>query len=76
MCKVLVERPKDNVDFILYNHLFSRPDRDFTVDDIINEMRIYHLKLTKRDVQTEVNNMVRDGIVIRNVSSYTRVALA
>lgn len=76
MCKVIVKNPRDNVGFILYNHLYSREKGTFTIDEIINELKHYHLSLSEDDVQSELNNMVRDGIVIRNFGSYTRTATA
>lgn len=76
MCKVIVKKPEDNVEFIIYNHLYSRVNGTFTIDEIVNEMRNYHLSLSPDDVQSEINNMIRDGIIIRNFGSYTRVATA
>lgn len=52
MCKVLVKDPKKDVDFIIYNHLFSKdPSYTFTVGQLVLELRRYKLDISTEYVE-------------------------
>ncbi len=65
MCKVLVKKPIDNFDFILFNHLYSRKDISFTIPVLTGELLEYNLKVTDADVQKEINKYIKQGFVSR-----------
>ncbi len=75
MCKVIVENPSKNVGFIPYNHLDSRENGPFTIDELMAELNQYNIGISTRDIQPEIDYMVKSGMVIRGVETYRRVAM-
>ena len=75
MCKVIVVRPKEYDDFILYNHMYSRKAESFTINEIVEEMSGYQIHMSEKEVQSKVNDMVKEGMVIRNIGSYSRAVM-
>lgn len=75
MCKVIVEKPNSNVGFILYNHLFSREDEFFTLDELEHELKQYHVNVGKDVIRTEINSMISAGMVVQRVENYKRIAM-
>lgn len=74
MCKVLIKDNKSNkdVDFIIYNHLFSKDSSyRFTVDDLVKELRQYNLNLSTEYVEKEVNSFVKSGLLNQNFRCYS-----
>lgn len=71
MCKVVVNNSQENVEFIIYNHLFSKEDYCFTVTQLVEDLRQYNLNLSPEFVQTEVNFFVRSGLVNQNFRCYS-----
>lgn len=60
-----------NIDFIIYNHLFSKDTYRFTVNDLVEELHQYNLELSADFVQREIDTFVRSGLVNQNFRSYS-----
>ena len=45
MCKVVVNDANKNVEFIIYNHLFSKEKYEFTISELVEDLHQYHLYL-------------------------------
>ena len=72
MCKVLVKDSKKDVDFIIYNHLFSKDSSyRFTVRQLVAELRQYNLDVSSEYVEKEVSSFVRSGLVNQNFRCYS-----
>lgn len=72
MCKVLVKDSKKDVDFIIYNHLFSKDSSyRFTVGQLVVELRQYNLEISSEYVEKEVNSFVRSGLINQNFRCYS-----
>ena len=65
MCKVVVNDANKNVEFIIYNHLFSKEKYEFTISELV-----YHLDLTQEFVQSEVNDFIQSGLIVQNIRNY------
>ena len=76
MCKVIVKEPEKNIQFIIYNHLYSRNGTSFTVDELKKELnQQYHLEIEEPVLNIEIGDMIRNGIVTRGVNCYKRAAV-
>lgn len=71
MCKVIVKDSVQNVDFIIYNHLFSKDTYRFTVNDLVQELCQYNLELSPEFVQGKIDTFVKSGLVNQNFRSYS-----
>ena len=71
MCKVVVDNTERNADFIIYNHLFSKVNCNFTVPQLVEELQVYNLELSQEYVQAEINSFVQSGLVTQNFRSYS-----
>ena len=72
MCKVLVKDSKKNVDFIIYNHLFSQDSSyRFTVKQLVLELRQYNLEVSTDYIEKEVKNFVKSGLINQNFRCYS-----
>lgn len=72
MCKVLIKNPNKNVDFIIYNHLFSQdPSYIFTVGQLVLELRRYKLDISTEYVKKEVNSFVKSGLINQKFRCYS-----
>lgn len=71
MCKVVLENPRENVDFIIYNHLFSIFNYRFTINQLTEDLKQYNLSLSKEDVQEKVSDFIRLGLVCQSYKDYT-----
>lgn len=71
MCKVVMKDSKSNVEFIIYNHLFSKDTYKFTVKQLVNELEQYNLHLSPEYVQNEINAFIKSGLVNQNFRSYS-----
>ena len=56
MCKVVVDNTERNADFIIYNHLFSKVNCNFTVPQLVEELQVYNLELSQEYVQAETRS--------------------
>ena len=76
MCRVIVKEPEKNTMFIVYNHLYSRKETSFTLNDLMEELnQQYNLNIAEPTLRNEIANMIRNGIVTRGVSCYKRTAM-
>lgn len=75
MCKVIIDRPEEKAGFIIFNHLYSRKDEDFTLQDLLPELEPYGLNMSEENLQREINTLIRDGAVSQRVGHYTRIAM-
>ena len=72
MCRVLVKEAQKNVDFIIYNHLFSKDSSyTFTITQLVTELRQYNLELSSEDVEKEVNYFIKAGLINQNFRCYS-----
>ena len=71
MCKVNVKKSMQGVEFIIYNHLFSKSTYSFTVNQLIHDLEQYDLELSLEDVQHEINSLVKAGLVKHNLRCYS-----
>ena len=71
MCKVNVKKSMQGVEFIIYNHLFSKSTYSFTVNQLIHDLEQYDLELSLEDVQHEINSLVKAGLVNQNFRWYS-----
>ena len=71
MCKVVVNDSRSHVDFIIYNHLFSRDSYRFTISQLVEELRDYNLELSQEYVQMEIDYFVQSGLVNQNFRFYS-----
>lgn len=72
MCKVLVKDSNKNVDFIIYNHLFSQDSSyTFTVEQLFGELQKYNLGITIEYVKEEVDNFIKSGLINQKFRCYS-----
>ena len=72
MCRVLIKDPKKNVDFIIYNHLFSKDlSYIFTVKRLVAELRQYNLDVSSEYVEKEVDSFIKSGLIIQKFRCYS-----
>lgn len=71
MCKVVLKDPLDNIGFVIYNHLFSKTSYKFTINQLVDELRQYHLYLSQEMVQREIDGFVKAGLLYQNFRSYS-----
>ena len=69
-CKVLINNSKDNLNFILYNHLYSRKDSKVTVNALKVELEQYSLYVPLNTVQEIVSKFVDSGILYEGCNYY------
>lgn len=75
MCKVVIDKPKEKVGFIIFNHLYSREKDTFTIQSLAEELMKYHLELSQSELQREINMLIEDGAVSQRVGHYKRMAM-
>lgn len=71
MCKVILNDANKNVEFIIYNHLFSKNNYKFTVAQLVEELRQYNLELSQEFVQTEIDTFIQSGLVDQGFRRYS-----
>ena len=72
MCRVLIKDPKKNVDFIIYNHLFSKDlSYTFTVKQLVAELCQYNLDVSSEYVEKEVDSFIKSGLIIQKFRCYS-----
>ena len=72
MCKVLVKDSKKDVDFIIYNHLFSKdPSYTFTGGQLVSELRRYKLDISTEYVEKEIDSFVKSGLINQKFRCYS-----
>lgn len=70
MCKIVVNDANKNVEFIIYNHIFSKEKYEFTISELVEDLHQYHLDLTQEFVQSEVNDFIQSGLIVQNLRNY------
>lgn len=71
MCEVIMQDSSENIEFIIYNHLFSKDTYKFTVSQLVNELHQYNLDLTFEFVQKEIDTFIKSGLVNQNFRNYS-----
>ena len=72
MCKVLVKDSNKNVDFIIYNHLFSQdPSYTFTVEQLVLELHRYKLDISTEYVKKEIDSFIKSGLINQKFRCYS-----
>lgn len=71
MCTVILEKPKQNVDFIMYNHLFSKANYKFTIQQLYEELAQYGIGVTEDIVKNKIENWIKSGVVKQNIDYYS-----
>lgn len=75
MCKVIIDHPEKKKGFMVSNHLFSRGEVNFTIQQLSDELKEYNFELQEEDLQKVVNSLVDDGVVSQRVGYYKRVSM-
>ena len=72
MCKVLVKDSNKDIDFIVYNHLFSNNSSyRFTIKQLVAELHQYNLNVSSAYVEKIVNYFVKSGLINQNFRCYS-----
>ena len=71
MCKVIIKDSSQNIEFIIYNHLFSKNTYRFTIGQLVQELRQYNLDLPQDFVQNEIDFFVKSGLINQNFRYYS-----
>lgn len=75
MCKVIISSPEKKAGFIIFNHLYARTSENFTLQDLLQELVNYGLRMSEKELQKEIDLLVEDGAVSRRVGHYKRIAM-
>lgn len=71
MCKVLIKDTKENINFIIYNVIFSKK-KIFTEDEVLKEINnLYDLNLTLDDIKKEFSFYVQVGLITEHINGYS-----
>lgn len=73
MSKILIKKPNENIDFIIYNHLFSQDiSYTFTIDQLVSELnKKYKLSLTTEYVKNQVDEFIKSGLINQRLKCYS-----
>lgn len=66
---------EDNAGFVLYNFLYSRKGKSFTINQIEEELKNSGMPLPRSIIEKEINGFVRDGLLSRGMNQFTRIAM-
>lgn len=70
MCKVILEKDSQNIDFIIYNLLFAKSDYCFTTDELLEEIKSYDARISKSTIQIKIDTLISEGLVRQKVGTY------
>ena len=70
MCKVILEKNNQNIDFIIYNLLFARRNYCFTTDKLLEEIRSYDTQISRQTIQIKIDTLISEGLVRQKVGVY------
>lgn len=70
MCKVIESKGVFSPEFILYNHLFSKKDYQFTMQSLQDELKQYSTDFDEYKVKSIVNMYVRQGMIRQDLKGY------
>lgn len=63
MCKVIINKPYENIPFILYNHIYSRKSDTFSLEELSHEICRYELYLDAKDLEDELYHYLENGML-------------
>ena len=71
MCQVIITDVEKNKEFIIYNHILSKPKCNFTITQLTMELQQYNLYLTNEYVNhVIINKFIRNGLVHQYYDGY------
>ena len=70
MCKVILEKDNQNIDFIIYNLLFAKSNYCFTTDHLLDEIRNYDAQVSRQTIQVKIDTLISEGLVRQKVGVY------
>lgn len=70
MCKVILEKDEQNIDFIIYNLLFARSKYFFTTDKLLEEIRSFDAQISRQTIQVKIDTLIDEGLVRQKVEGY------
>ena len=71
MCQVIIADVEKNKEFIIYNHILSKQNCDFTITQLTKELKQYDLNLTNEYVNyVIINKFIRNGLVQQYYNRY------
>lgn len=76
MSKVILKNPEEHISFIIYNHLYSRSNACFSMDELKMELeQRYHITIEESALKAELDNMIRNGALVYGVNCYKRATM-
>ena len=70
MCKVILKKDNQNIDFIIYNILFATSNYCFTTDKLLETIRNYDAHVSRRTIQVKIDTLISAGLVRQRVGMY------
>ena len=70
MCKVVMRKKSQNIDFIIYNVLFSKRKSGFTTDALLATIQSYDDQISKKILQSKIDALISNGLVRQKVGEY------
>ncbi len=71
MCQLVVKVSKKNARFVIYNHLYSRRNSSFSLDELRNELKsLYGLDIDSISLKYEIKDYLDSGLVIYDFDKY------
>lgn len=72
MCRVVIKDVEKNVDFIIYNHLFSKDiSYRFTAVQLKNELLQYNLEVSLDYIEDTIHSFIQAGLINQNFRCYS-----
>lgn len=70
MCKVVMKKRPQNIDFIIYNVLLSKRKSGFTTDTLLTTIQNYDKQISKKILQSKIDTLISNGLVRQKVGEY------
>jgi len=71
MCQLEVKVSKKNAKFVIYNHLYSRGKKSFSIDELRSEISdLYGLEIDRSMLKNELENYLDSGLVIHDLNKF------
>lgn len=61
--KINTNAVKDNIQFVIYNHIFSKRKYIFTESQLLHELEQYNLFLSEEDIRDIIKEFMRTGLL-------------
>ena len=71
MCRVVIKNTGENIEFVVYNHIFSQEQYFFTTEKLRNDLKQYNLELSIQNVQYEINQLIKAGLINQTFKGYS-----